>query len=115
MVGDTLLARKWVQEMPLLIDVHKGNLPSLYDDQGHRELAQAVGEELLTGAFLKSDYVADGWNESGLKKNLTKNEQPPPGKFASYSETWGIMEPYTVAVLGYSVVDGVAKYDWAAL
>lgn len=108
-IGDTLLARKRIQEMPQLIDVHKGNLPSLYDDQGHRELAQAVGEELLTGAFLKPGYVVDGWNESGLKKNLTKNEQTPPGKLASYSDTWGTMEPYTVAVLGYGVVDGVGR------
>ena len=103
-VGDTLLARKWVQEMPELIDVHKGNLPSLYDDQGHRELAQAVGEELLAGAFLKPDFVAGGWNDAGHTK-----EETPPGKLASYSETWGTMEPYTVAVLGYSVVDGVER------
>ena len=56
-----------------------------------------MGEELLTGAFLKPDYVADGWNESGLKKNLTKNEQTPPGKIDSYSETWRTMDSYTIS------------------
>ena len=109
-VGDTLLARKWVNEMPELIDVHKGNLPSLHDDRGHRELAQAVGDELLVGAFLKPDFVADGWNDAGLKKDpYPKREETPPGRLASYSETWGTMEPYTVAVLGYSLLDGVGR------
>ncbi len=103
-VGDTLLARRWVQDMPQFIDVHKGNLPSLHDDRGHRELAQAVGDELLAGAFLKPDFVAGAWNDSGLRRVETS-----PGKFASYSETWGTMEPYTVAVLGYSVRDGVER------
>ena len=111
-IGDTLIVRRWAKDMPETIDVYKGNLPSLYDDQGHRELAQAVGDELLAGAFLQSDYVAGGWNDSGLRKQETpviRKEETPPGKLASYSKTWGTMEPYTVAVLGYSLLDGVGR------
>ncbi|MCY4653265.1 MAG: hypothetical protein OXC95_08890, partial [Dehalococcoidia bacterium] len=111
-IEDTLIVRRWAKDMPQTIDVHRGNLPSLYDDQGHRELAQAVGDELLAGAFLQSNYVAGGWDDSGLRKEETpviRKKETPPGKLASYSEMWGTMDSYTVAVLGYSLVDGLGR------
>ena len=96
-VGDTLLVRKWTQNIPHQIDVHMGKRPSLWDDGGHRELAWAVGDEILTGVFLKPEFVAWGWSASGYKRD------EEPDRLSDYANSWGTLDPYSVAIIGSDI------------
>ncbi|MCY4654786.1 MAG: hypothetical protein OXC95_16680 [Dehalococcoidia bacterium] len=107
-VGDTLLVRKWPRAMPDQIDVHMGKRPSLWDDSGHRELAWAVGDEILTGVFLNPEFVAWGWSDSGYKRD------EDPDRFSDYANSWGKLDPYSVAVIG-SDIRGETAYTVVAL
>ena len=98
--GDRLLIRRWTKNMQSQIDVYQGTQPSLWDEKSYRELAQAIGSELLAGAFVTSSDVRELW--STFDYNLSPSRLPG---FAPGSGSWGTLEEYSLAIVGYRVID----------
>lgn len=107
--GDRLLIRRWTDNMQSQIDVYRGTQPSLWDEKPYRELAQAIGSELLAGAFVTSSNVRELW--STFDYNLSPRRLPG---FAPGSESWGTLEEYSLAIVGYRVMDD-KEYSTIAL
>jgi len=96
-VGDRLLVASTSEIMSTLIDVQRGETPSLLDSRPHRGLAEAIGEEMLGGAFVGPQWIVDAWNPWNRKpvERLDKYLEGP--------DRWGVLSPYTLAFLGYRV------------
>ena len=80
-----------------LIEVQRGEKPSILVNDGHRALAEAVGEGLLGGAYMPPQWIVENWN--------TVNTRPADrlGRYKAGAERWGRLSPYSLALLGYRV------------
>ncbi len=106
---NSLLIRRFPENMEHQIEVHQGSQPNLRDEAPYRELAQVMGNELLAGAFVAPEYIRHSWSDV----QFTTNPHRLPA-YAPESEAWGVLEDYTVAIIGYGVRDGV-EYNTFAL
>ena len=100
-VGERLLIRRWTGSIQSQIEIHQGAQPSLSGEDPYRELAQAMGSELLGGAFVSPSNVQNVW--STFEYSLSPERLPG---FAPESESWGTLDEYTLAIVGYGVRDG---------
>ena len=89
-VGDRLLIRRWTDSMESQIDVEQGRQRSLWDEKPYRELAQAVGGDIVAGAFITPGNVQELW------PTFIYNFSPHriPG-FAPGSDSWGTLGDYS--------------------
>ena len=99
-VDDKLLIRKFPRNMERQIDVHRGRLPSLWDNKPYKELAQAVGDELLAGAFATPANIRARWAEQNYSQTVGI------AGYAPEAGDWGTLDAYSVAVVGYRVHNG---------
>ena len=100
-MGDRLLIRRWTGSIQSQIEIHQGAQPSLSGEDPYRELAQVMGSELLGGAFVSPSNVQNVW--STFEYSLSPERLPG---FAPGSESWGTLDEYTLAIVGYGVRDG---------
>ena len=100
-VGDRLLIRRWTDSMESQIDVQQGRKLSLWDEEPYRELAQAVGGDLMAGAFITPANVHELW--STFDYNFSPHRLPG---FAPGSGSWGTLDDYSLAIVGYGARDG---------
>lgn len=108
-VGNRLLIRRWPASMEHQIDVDRGAKPSLWDAMPFRELAQAIGMELIAGAFVTPSNVSDASSE--VEYTIS------PHRYLGYApelKSWKSLGDYTVAIVGYSVDKG-EEYSTLAL
>lgn len=108
-VGDSLLIRRWPDSMARQIEVHQGIMPSLWDKKHYRELAQAMGNEMIAGAFITPENVRSSWTDV----LYTVNPHRTPA-YAPESENWGVLSDYNSAIVGYSVREDV-EYNTIAV
>ena len=87
------------------IDVHQGREPSLWDEKQYRELAQAVGDELLAGAFVIPENVLTNWT------TLEYSQTVGITGYAPEADGWESLKAYSVAIVGYSVSNGTREYE----
>ena len=80
-----------------LIEVQRGEKPSILVNDGHRVLAEAVGEGLLGGAYMPPQWIVENWN--------TVNARPADrlDRYTAGAERWGRLSPYSLALFGYRV------------
>ena len=80
-----------------LIEVQRGEKPSILVNDGHRVLAEAVGEGLLGGAYMPPQWIVENWN--------TVNTRPADrlDRYTTGAERWGRLSPYSLALFGYRV------------
>ena len=80
-----------------LIGVQRDEKPSILVNDGHRVLAEAVGEGLLSGAYMPPQWIVENWN--------TVNAGPVDrlDRYTVGAEQWGRLSPYSLALLGYRV------------
>ena len=80
-----------------LIEVQRGEKPSILVNDGHWALAEAVGEGLLGGAYMPPQWIVENWN--------TVNTRPADrlDRYKAGAERWGRLSPYSLALLGYRV------------
>ena len=78
-----------------LIDVQRGRASGLLTSEGHRALAEAVGEGLIGGAFLPPQWVLENWN--------TVNTGPVErlDRYMKGAGRWDRLSPYSLALFGY--------------
>jgi hypothetical protein len=94
-VGDRLLVATTTEIMEGLIDVQRGEAPSLLDSSPYRGLAEAVGEEVLGGVFVEPQWIVDAWNPWDKKPAERLDE------YLEGPDRWGTLSPYSLAFLGY--------------
>ena len=99
-IGKRLILAQRAEWTKNLIDVHHGSRPSLYDLEHYRELTQAVGDDLLAGAFVTPELATWIWTDLDWKP-VERLDQ-----YISGPKAWGDLEPYTVAVVGSAIQDG---------
>ena len=80
-----------------LIGVQRDGKPSILVNDGHRALAEAVGEGLLGGAYMPPQWIVENWN--------TVNAGPVDrlDRYTAGAERWGRLSPYSLALFGYRV------------
>ena len=80
-----------------LIGVQRDGKPSILVNDGHRALAEAVGEGLLGGAYMPPQWIVENWN--------TVNAGPADrlDRYKAGADRWGRLSPYSLALLGYRV------------
>ena len=80
-----------------LIEVQRDGKPSILASDGHRTLAEAVGEGLLSGAYMPRQWIVENWN--------TVNAGPVDrlDRYKAGGERWGQLSPYSIALFGYRV------------
>ncbi|MCY4654853.1 MAG: hypothetical protein OXC95_17030, partial [Dehalococcoidia bacterium] len=102
-IGEKLILSQREEWTKNLIEVHQGSRLSLYDLKHYRELAQAVGDEALAGAFVAPEFVEWTWTDMGVKpiEHLER--------YTSGPDAWSDLEPYTVAIVGNGVRNGVVN------
>ena len=100
-VGNRLLIRRWTDSMESQIDVEQGRQRSLGDEKPYRELAQAVGSDIVAGAFITPANVRELW--STFSYDFSPHRLPG---FAPGSGSWGTLGDYSLAIVGYSKRDG---------
>ena len=78
-----------------LIGVQRDGKPSILVNDGHRALAEAVGEGLLGGAYMPPRWIVENWN--------TVNTRPADrlNRYATGAGRWGRLSPYSLALFGY--------------
>jgi len=94
-VGDRLLVATTSGIMESLIDVQRGEAPSLLDSRPYSSLAEAVGEEALGGAFVGPQWIVDAWNPWDRKPAERLDE------YLEGTHRWSVLSVYTLALLGY--------------
>ena len=80
-----------------LIEAQRGEKPSILVNDGHRVLAETVGEGLLGGAYMPPQWIVENWN--------TVNAGPVDrlDRYTAGAERWGRLSPYSLALFGYRV------------
>ena len=99
-VGDRLLIRRWTDSMESQIDVEQERQRSLWDEEPYRELAQAVGSDIVAGAFVTPANAQELWSTFGY--NFSPHRLPG---FAPGSDSWGTLGDYSLAIVGYGIRD----------
>ena len=100
-VGDRLLIRRWTENMERQIDVQQGRQRSLWDEKPYIELAQAVGSDIVAGAFITPANVQELW--STFDYNFSPHRLPG---FAPGAGAWGTLGDYSLVIVGYGARDG---------
>ena len=72
--------------------VQQGDSPSLYDLKPFRELANAVAPEVVSGFFLKPEFVVQGWADAKTADTLDR--------YRNGEHRWSALEPYAAVVMG---------------
>lgn len=105
----TVLLDDWLIGAPAtdisnnLIDVQQQKDLSLLESEPHFQIAKAIGDGLIGGAFVTPSWVIDTWN--------TVNRSPESwlDKYLEGSDQWVPLSPYTLVLLGYRVSDGTEE------
>lgn len=86
-----------------MIDVQQQKDLSLLESEPHFQIAKAIGDGLIGGAFVTPSWVIDTWN--------TVNRSPESwlDKYLEGSDQWVPLSPYTLVLLGYRVSDGTEE------
>ena len=74
----------------------QGEVPSLYDRKPFRELAEAMAPDVVSGFFLKPEFIVEGWANAKSVDTLDR--------YRSGESPWGILELYTAAALGKGII-----------
>ena len=100
-----------------LIDLQKGESASLLESPPHWTLSRIVGKGMIRGIFVTPDWIAE--NAIGsfrLEKpvcNITSGcREYDPNALDMHltgPDAWGKLSPYSVALFGYRVQDGVEE------
>ena len=90
-----LAAARSTETIDGLIEVQRGEKPSILVNDGHWALAEAVGEGLLGGAYMPPRWIAENWN--------TVNTRPADrlDRYTTGAGRWGRLSPYSLALFGY--------------
>jgi len=94
-VGDRLLVATTTEIMEDLIDVQRGEAPSLLDSAPYRGLASAAGKQVLGGVLISPQWIVDAWNPWDKKPAERLDE------YLEGADRWGVLSPYSLAFLGY--------------
>ena len=110
---DRLLAAPATFIIEDLIDVREGDAPSLIESQAHLLLARGIGQGLIGGVFITSDWIAEHAVGSFRFSNRQRCSPTTVGVCEWFSDAldmhlaepdpWGKLSPYDVALLGYRV------------
>ncbi len=94
-LDDSLWAAPATRIINNLIATQQGAAPSILDSTAHRALAAAVGDGLVSGAFIPAQWVLDNWN--------TVNTRPVTrlDRYLEGPEAWGSLASYTTVFFGY--------------
>ena len=109
LVGDQVLATPATSILEDLIDIQKGDSPSLLESPPHLALARAVGDGMVGSVFLTPEWVTENasgsftaqWrvaNASGIYTDSTLLDQHLTGP-----DPWALLSPYSLALFGYRV------------
>ena len=93
--GDSVLAAPATEIIESLIVAKQTVSQTLSASPPHSALANAAGDELVSGALFRPGWIAETWN--------TVNPGPT-GRLERYRtgpETWGTLSRYRLALLGY--------------
>jgi len=109
LVDDQVLAAPATFILEDLVDVQKGDSPSLLESPPHLALVRAVGDGMVGGVFLTPEWVTENalgsfaaqWrvaNVSGIYTDSTLLDQHLTGP-----DPWALLSPYSLALFGYRV------------
>ena len=100
-----------------LIDLQKGESPSLLQSPSHLALSRIVGKGMMGGIFITPDWIVENENGSFSLQILFDGRtvgccEIDPNALDSHltgPEAWGKLSPYSMALFGYRVQDGVEE------
>ena len=95
LTGDSVLAAPATEIIENLIAARQTGFQALSTSSPHSALADAAGDELVSGALFRPGWIAETWN--------TINPGPADRleRFRSGPEAWGTLSKYSLALLGY--------------
>ena len=93
-----------------LIDVHHGESPSLLESEPHRALVEAIGEGLLSGAFMPPGWMVENWKTVATRSvgrldrgTVNTRSVDRLDRYMEGPDQWGQLSSYDLALLGYRV------------
>ena len=106
LIEDRLAVAREIETLERIIEVHDGAKASLWDEPHWRVLTQSVGDELLGGALIPPEYVTSrSATGSGFGRSAEQRLEDWE-RYATGSDAWGTLEPYSTLVIGYGVLYG---------
>jgi len=104
LTDDWFLAAAATDLIERLIDTRQGG-DSLLLSESHRELAQAIGEGLLTGSFRDAQVIKDPGSPSGFAASSLRLYE----EYMEGPDKWEALSPYDLTLTGYRVRDGIEE------
>ena len=100
-----------------LVDVQKGDSASLLESPPHQALSGVVGKGMIGGIFVTPDWIAENavgsfvFQQRFGGRNVGSSEYRPDAldMHLTGPDAWGKLSPYSVALFGYRVQDGVEE------
>ena len=108
-LDDWLLASIGTDMLEALIDLRSGRVDSLMDSKSHSQLAKAVGEGMLSGAFR---------DLASIEESLLYFASFRPDvieELMEDSQQWGALSPYALTLAGYRIIDSREEISIALL
>lgn len=75
----------------------QGDSLSLYDRKPYRQLAQAIAPDLVSGFFLKPEFIVRGWADAITDDTLDR--------YTTRDSPWDVLEPYSAVVMGSGYIE----------